>query len=102
LSGLERVGWLRFNFDDQPKQWHVHVFTTDEWAGEPAASDEMAPEWFPEEDLPYEKMWKDDPLWYPLLLLGKKFVGECDFENTHDMVRHDVRAVGELPALLCA
>ena len=98
-AGLERVGWLKFNFDDQPKQWHVHVFTTDAWAGEPAKSDEMSPVWFGEDELPFAKMWADDPLWYPLLLQGKKFVGECDFENTHDMVRHDVKVVEGLPPI---
>ena len=98
-TGLERVGWLKFNFDDQPKQWHVHVFTTDVWEGEPAKSDEMSPVWFEENELPFTKMWADDPLWYPLLLQGKKFVGECDFKNTHSMVRHDVKVVEGLPPI---
>ena len=93
------MGWLKFNFDDQPKQWHVHVFTTDVWEGEPAKSDEMSPVWFEENELPFTKMWADDPLWYPLLLQGKKFVGECDFKNTHSMVRHDVKVVEGLPPI---
>ena len=90
---------MKFNFDDQPKQWHVHVYTTDEWAGEPAESDEMVPAWFGEGELPYQKMWPDDPLWYPLLLQGKKFLGECDFENTHSMVRNNVKVIEELPPI---
>lgn len=29
--------------------------------------------------IPYDKMWEDDPLWLPLLLAGRHFVGRVDF-----------------------
>jgi hypothetical protein len=30
----------------------------------------MAPQWFPIDAIPYDKMWPDDRFWLPLLLQG--------------------------------
>jgi hypothetical protein len=38
-------------------------------------SDEMRPQWFSDEEIPFEKMGADDPLWFPYLLEDKSFVG---------------------------
>ncbi len=45
-----------------------HVFVADVWRGKPKESEEMRPEWFPVEKLPFEQMWADDPVWLPLVL----------------------------------
>ena len=50
-----------------------------------------APEWFAFDQIPFQKMWADDALWYPLFLSGKTFEGEFYFENTHDLKRHELR-----------
>jgi 8-oxo-dGTP diphosphatase/2-hydroxy-dATP diphosphatase len=31
--------------------------------------------------LPLHKMWKDDMLWIPLLISGRKFIGRVDLED---------------------
>src|SRR5690554_6241890 len=43
----------------------VHVFTSTEWRGQPAETEEMAPKWFNFDDIPYDSMWPDDPYWLP-------------------------------------
>ena len=96
-GALERVGILRFNFDDQPKPWEVHVFATDEIQGEPVETDEMAPAWWGYDEVPFDKMWADDKHWYPLLLAGKKFVGDFDFQQTHTMTSMALDEVAEIP-----
>lgn len=50
----------------------VHAFTATEWEGEPTESEEMAPKWFPQSELPFDDMWPDDPYWLPQVLNGKK------------------------------
>jgi 8-oxo-dGTP pyrophosphatase MutT (NUDIX family) len=52
-SSFRRRGTLTFHFDDQPRPWRVAVYEATAWAGEPAESDEMAPRWFEEADLPF-------------------------------------------------
>ena len=58
---------------------------------EPKETEEMQPQWFAVEDIPYQKMWADDRYWYPLLLAGKKFEGDFYFENTHKLVKHQLK-----------
>jgi len=66
------IARLSFYFANKP-EWNqeVIVYKVDEWAGEPTESEEMAPKWFPFEEIPYESMWPDDKYWLPLVLEGK-------------------------------
>ncbi len=57
--------------DGQPAHMFVYVYLCTEWAGEPAESEEMSPRWFKLSDIPYDKMWSDDPYWLPDVLAGK-------------------------------
>jgi len=93
---LNHRGVLTFNFDDKPQPWEVHVFQVTDWDGEPHETEEMAPQWFKEEDIPYENMWADDPYWYPLFLKGSCFLGAFDFKDTHTLVSHELK---ETPAV---
>ena len=52
-AAFRRRGTLNFHFDDQPRPWRVAVYEVTAWRGEPAESDEMAPQWFAEADIPY-------------------------------------------------
>lgn len=60
------------------KQLKVHTFICDKWKGVPSESEEMKPRWFNKNELPYKKMWADDPYWLPLVLVGKKL--KCKFK----------------------
>ncbi|MDL2362779.1 MAG: 8-oxo-dGTP diphosphatase [Patescibacteria group bacterium] len=60
-----------FVFTDNDKVMVVHTFLSYEWDGDPAETEEMAPEWFPTNSIPYERMWADDIYWLPLVLEGK-------------------------------
>ena len=39
-------------------------------AGEPRESEEMRPQWYRIDKLPFENMWIDDPHWLPIVLAG--------------------------------
>lgn len=74
------VGELHF-LDLPDVDHYCHIFVATEWEGEPAESEEMKPQWFALEDIPYQDMWPDDTLWLPMLLEGKKFKGEITVED---------------------
>lgn len=63
---------LTFKFPHQ-ESWNqiVHVYTTENWQGTPTETDEMNPEWFRQNELPYHNMWADDEHWLPHVLAGK-------------------------------
>jgi hypothetical protein len=57
----------------------VHVFLTTKFAGEPSESDEMRPEWYRSDAIPFSQMWADDHLWLPHVLTGKSVRGHFHF-----------------------
>lgn len=59
----------------------VHVYEAQDVTGEAAEGDEMRPQWFNEEEIPFDDMWADDQHWLPLLLQGKQFLGRFEYED---------------------
>ena len=55
------------------------VFICEEWSGEPAESDELAPEWFAIDELPLDQMWDDAKYWLPSALAGKRVMATFSF-----------------------
>lgn len=62
----------------------MHVYVAVKWSGSVLETEEMRPSWFPLGDIPYEKMWKDDRYWLPLVLQGKKIKATFNFMNNYD------------------
>lgn len=69
---LQTMGVLTFHFPFKP-EWdqEVHVFIARRWQGVPAESEEMRPEWFPINAIPYDRMWDDSHRWMPHMLAGE-------------------------------
>lgn len=82
---------------DEPWRMYVHVYFCDEWHGEPHETEEMAPEWFDIEDIPYDKMWQDDTYWLPQVIAGNKVYGEFSFDVHNNLLTHNVEIVETLP-----
>jgi 8-oxo-dGTP pyrophosphatase MutT (NUDIX family) len=72
--GLREVAVLNFYSPHAPQEkdfsQQVVVYLAESWRGEPAESEEMAPQWFAHADIPYAQMWADDPLWLPQVIAG--------------------------------
>jgi len=83
--------------NDQPWRMYVHAYLCDEWEGEPAETDEMAPEWFKLGNIPYGNMWQDDEYWLPRVLKGEKVYGIFSFDEHDNMLAHDIKRVELLP-----
>lgn len=94
-----QVAELDFVQDASSEPWHmyVHAFVTREWDGEPSESEEMRPEWYDVDEIPYDAMWDDDEYWLPRVLSGELIYGEFKFNENDKMTTHDVRAVESLP-----
>ncbi|KAF9161985.1 hypothetical protein DFQ26_003967 [Actinomortierella ambigua] len=68
---LVKAGLLLFVFENDPVGLETHVYKTEKYSGEPTECDEMRPQWFSFDDIPFDLMWEDDRLWFPLLFDGK-------------------------------
>jgi mutator protein MutT len=96
LTKYEKKGVLEFHYVDQEDILEVHVYECVEYEGEPAETEEMRPEWFSLDEIPYGIMWADDIYWYPLFLEGKKFKGSFWFDKDGKVTKHELEEVEEL------
>lgn len=82
-ENLESVGIIDFIFTHNP-DWdqECHVFITKKWQGEPGETEEMRPEWYSFDKIPYDSMWVDDRYWLPLVLEGKKIKAKFVFGDS--------------------
>ncbi len=72
IRQTNKVAELSFYFPHNPS-WNqkAHVYITENWNGEPKETEEMKPEWFKTEEIPFDQMWPADKFWIPEVLSGK-------------------------------
>ncbi|MDP6490644.1 MAG: 8-oxo-dGTP diphosphatase [Kiritimatiellia bacterium] len=89
-TGVEYAGRLHFQFVDG-YGLRGEVFRASNFTGELIETDEAIPEWFAIDAIPYDRMWADDPVWFPHLLSGTPFTGHFIFDDD-TMLDHRVVA----------
>lgn len=97
---LKHVANLYFEFtgdgSEPEPDMEVSVFTSHEWDGEPAETEEMAPKWFNLSEIPYDSMWSDDKYWLPRMLEGQILKGYFRFDKDNEIIDHKLEEVGSL------
>jgi len=61
--------WI--NKANQDQNHIVNIFMITDFTGTPVESEEMKPEWFDIDKIPYHEMWEDDKIWLPRVLNGE-------------------------------
>ena len=87
---LNKLGILEFSWEGKPEILEVHIFKVNEFSGEPEESEEMKPQWFEIDQIPYELMWPDDRYWMHLFLENKKFKGRFLFGENDVVLEHNL------------
>lgn len=66
---LQEVWYIKFFFLDKP-DWdiEVNIFKILDFTWEAIETEEMSPNWYNLDSIPYDKMWKDDKYWLPRVL----------------------------------
>lgn len=81
-GNLIKSGILEFSFEDDDEEiLQVHIFRLLDFSDEPVETEEMSPQWFSFEKIPFSQMWADDTHWFPLLLKEKLFEGKFLFDR---------------------
>ena len=96
VENLDKVGILDFEFKDNPDILEVHIFKSDNFSGELKESEEMKPQWFNIDEIPFKEMWQDDIYWMPLFLSGKKFKGKFLFGESDVILEQKLVEVKEI------
>lgn len=88
---LKKRGVINFEFQGNPETLEVHLFSATKFKGEPTEGEEMKPEWYAKDEIPFDKMWPDDRHWFPLFLAGKNFNADFFFKDTDTIISHEIR-----------
>lgn len=97
VKKLEKFGIVHFEFQGDPTILEVHFFKAREFSGVPTEGEEMKPQWFPIDAIPFHSMWPDDPHWFPLFLSDKKFQGRFLFGENDKILRKWLEEITDLP-----
>ena len=87
----EEVGVLEFEFQGDPEILQVHIFRATQFTGEPMETEEMQPQWFAVNEIPFDLMWPDDRYWLPLLFSRKKFTGKFLFGKNDVVLEYELK-----------
>ncbi|OGN10469.1 MAG: hypothetical protein A3J46_06390 [Candidatus Yanofskybacteria bacterium RIFCSPHIGHO2_02_FULL_41_11] len=93
VNNLYKLGTVDFRWQGKPEIMEVHVFKANQYEGEPSESEEMKPEWFHVDKIPFDKMWQDDKHWFPLFLSDKKFIGKFLFDEKDNIIEHELNEI---------
>jgi len=90
VTQLEPAGVLLFQNGDSPELIEMHIFRPADFPEALAEGEEMRPQKFKTDQIPFDQMWKDDPYWMPYFLAGKQFEGEVVFDNDDQVVEAQI------------
>ena len=89
------VGRNIFEFVGEPLLLEVHIFRATKWTGVLEETEEMEPQWFTVDEIPYVEMWADDKEWLPLLLSGQRFENYFLFRGHDEILERRVRLLSK-------
>lgn len=102
-TNLIKRGLIIFEFDPQVESsvLEVHVYSSPDYTGEITESEEMKPQWFNFEDIPYQSMWADDSIWFPILLESptQLFKGHFIFSDFSNIQEYELVRASSLDEL---
>jgi 8-oxo-dGTP diphosphatase/2-hydroxy-dATP diphosphatase len=97
VNDLEKIGLVIFISPIRTKI-EAHIFKATDYEGEPVETEEMSPEWFTKDTVPFTEMWPSDLYWWPYFVKNRKFTGEIEFDTEDRVVSHEIRPAVTLPA----
>ncbi len=86
LTEMQQAGTIVFQYADHTLTTTCTVFLVSSWEGEPKESEEMRPQWFPTDHLPWEALWASDRLWLSDALSGKQVFWRLSFDQAFQLV----------------
>ena len=78
-----QVGLIRFDtwYKGERVDLNLNIFTCSDFVGEIEETEEMIPEWFEIENVPFDKMLPDDKEWFPIVVAGENVYGTVFLEE---------------------
>lgn len=96
--GMRKCGVVRAVNAERERPVEFHIFIASEYNGNIRETDEMTPQWFAADRLPWDQMWPDDRYWYPFMLAGRKFKAHFAIRDHKEILEQHVEEVETLEA----
>ena len=90
---LQKAGELNFEFKDSGVRLKVYVFKVTDFSGEEKETEEMRPQWFFIDEIPFKEMWSDSVYWMPLFFAERMFQGRFIFADYNTLLDREVKIV---------
>ncbi|KKW32136.1 MAG: hypothetical protein UY77_C0034G0011 [Candidatus Uhrbacteria bacterium GW2011_GWA2_53_10] len=87
ISDLEDRGVIEFIGGSNPDVNRCSIFVTRTFEGEPIETEEMRPQWFSIDAIPYEQMWDNEKVWLEDVLRHGKSVHLRGLFNDDDTLQ---------------
>lgn len=92
VANIEKLGVLDFSWKGKEQDiLEVNIFKATDFSGQPQETEEMKPQWFAVNEIPFEKMWSSDKLWYAPFLENKKFTGKFVFDEDNKVINYELK-----------
>ncbi|XP_046638543.1 oxidized purine nucleoside triphosphate hydrolase-like [Daphnia pulicaria] len=89
-SNLTKCGIINMDFSNGETPFKIHVFRCSEYKGEILETEEMKPQWFDVQHIPYDLMWSEARIWFPVFLSGTSFHASFSFNALGDIIKHTI------------
>lgn len=81
VTDIDLRAEIEFFLRQEDKLVRMFTFIVENWQGDPAETEEMKPEWFDVNEVPYNQMWASDHEWLPLILKGKRIKAKYTYDH---------------------
>jgi 8-oxo-dGTP pyrophosphatase MutT (NUDIX family) len=89
LDRFKKIGYFHFYFRNK-SEWdqNVTLYKVEWYTWEIEETEEMKPEWFSIDEIPFDKMWEDDKYWMPRILKWEEVEYRFDFDENGKIIDH--------------
>lgn len=96
VDDLEYCGIIDFKFPETNRVNKVHLFTTNNFKGEPTITEEMSEFfWFESSNLPFDEMLEADGHFIPEILRGRKIKAEFNYDLEFNLISYEIDDLNE-------
>lgn len=97
-TNYAQVGKIKFDmwYKGEHSNMEMYIYKCFDFEGNIVETEEILPNWFDLNNIPFDRMLEDDLLWLPYVLEGKNVIGKVKFDQNMKMLYHNIKPVDKI------